>query len=379
MAFLLAALLAVGVGVAIFVSAAGGDGAPDPTTSVPSGSGPSGRLTVVRGAIGSEKKPFFDDPLVQRAFRAHGLDVQVDTAGSRQIATTTDLAKYAFAFPAGVPSATKIIKDHDVNGSFTAFFTPMIVASWKPIAQLLVGAGVAQDKGGYYTFDVAKYLDLVKENTRWTGLPGNATYPANKRILITSTDVRTSNSAAMYLSIASYVANDRNVVQNRVQADTVLPAMIPLFLQQGFVETSSEEAFDDYLTIGIGKDPMVMVYESQFLAHAFANDGSLTSDMVMMYPTPDVLSKHTFIPLTPAGQRVGQLLRNDPTLRNLAVDHGLRTADASYFASQVAAAGVRIPITLVDVIEPPTYDALEHMIAGIEEAYSANAQGGARP
>jgi hypothetical protein len=376
MAFGLAALLAVGVGFAIFVSAAGGDGAPDPT---PTPSRSSGELTIVRGVIGSEKKPFFDDPRVQRVFRAHGLDVQVDTAGSRQIATTVDLSQYAFAFPGGVPAATKVINDHQVNGSFTAFYSPMAVASWKPIAQLLVGAGVAQDRGGYYTLDIARYLDLVKSNTRWKELPNNASYPANKRILITSTDVRTSNSAAMYLSIASYVANDSNVIQNHSQGDAVLPAMIPLFLQQGFVETSSEEAFDDYLTIGIGKDPMVMIYEGQLLAHAFAKDGSLTSDMVLMYPTPDVLSKHTFIPLTQAGERVGQLLHNDPTLLKLAADHGFRTADASYFASQVTAARVRIPSTLVDVIEPPTYDALEHMIAGIEEAYSANAQGGETP
>jgi hypothetical protein len=368
----LAALLAVGVGIAIFASVAGGKSTAGPT---PTGSSTAG-LTVVRGVIGSEKQPFFADPRVQRVFRARGFDVEVDTAGSRQIASTVDLSKYGFAFPAGVPAAGKIVADQHVHGSFTAFYTPMAIASWKPIAQLLVQAGVAKDQGGYYTFDVAKYLELVKKNTRWTDLSANSTYPANKSILVTSTDVRTSNSAAMYLSIASYVANQNNVVQNGSQGDAVLPVVEPLFLKQGFVETSSEEPFDDYLTIGIGKDPMVMIYEAQYLAHAFARDGSITQDMVLMNPTPDVLSKHTFIPLTPSGTSVGQLILNDPTLKKLEILYGFRTADAASFGRQVAAAGVRVPPNLVDVIEPPTYDALEHMIAGIEQAYNANNQGG---
>jgi hypothetical protein len=380
--FGLAALLAVGVGIAIFASVAGGKGNGNgnggPSTP---GDSPSA-LTVVRGVIGSEKKPFFQDLRVQAVFRAHGLDVQVDTAGSRQIATSVDLSQYGFAFPAGVPAAAKIIADKHVNGSFTAFYTPMAIASWKEIANLLVAAGVAHDQGGYYTFDVAKYLELVKKNTRWTDLPNNASYPASKSILITSTDVRTSNSAAMYLSIASYVANGNNVVQNNAQGDTVLPVVTPLFLRQGFVETSSEEPFDDYLTIGIGKDPMVMIYESQFLSHAFAKDGELKPDMVLMYPSPDVLSKHTFIPLNAGGARVGQLIQTDPTLLRLAVQYGFRTGNSTYFDAQVAQSGLTIPENLVNVIEPPTYDALEHMISGIEAAYNANnsnQEGGSSP
>jgi PBP1b-binding outer membrane lipoprotein LpoB len=55
-------------------------------------SAPSGP-TVVRGVIGSEKQDFFADPQVVRAFAQHGLDVQVDPAGSRQIATSVELRR----------------------------------------------------------------------------------------------------------------------------------------------------------------------------------------------------------------------------------------------------------------------------------------------
>ena len=46
--------------------------------------------------------------------------------------------------------------------------------------------------------------------------------------------------------------------------------MSPLFLRQGYVENSSEGPFDDYLVQGMGKAPMVMIYEAQYLARAAA-------------------------------------------------------------------------------------------------------------
>lgn len=68
----------------------------------------AGSTTTVRGVIGSEKQAFFTDQRVVDAFAKHGLKVEVDTAGSRQIATTVDLGKYAFAFPSSSPAAQKI-------------------------------------------------------------------------------------------------------------------------------------------------------------------------------------------------------------------------------------------------------------------------------
>ena len=353
---LLAAVLGVGVLAAIFISIRGraGNAAGQP-------------LTIVRGVIGSEKQPFFTDPEVIRVFRNNGLDVRVDTAGSRQIATSFDLSHYDFAFPAGVPAADKIRLARKINTSYSPFYTPMVIASYKPIAQLLVNAGVAKDQGGYYTFDMAAYLQLVAANKRWSDLPNNTTYPTSKSILITSTDVRTSNSAAMYLAMASYVANGNNIVQNASQSATVLPQVEPLFLRQGYTQTSSEGPFQDYLTIGMGATPMVMIYEAQFVARAAANDGSITKDMVLMYPNPTVFSKHTIVPLTPAGDRAGRLLMSDPDLQRLAIKYGFRTSDTTAFRNFTASHKVVLPPTLFNVIEPPSFDNLESMISTIEQ------------
>src|SRR5262252_2709046 len=160
----LAAALAVGVVIAIVVSLSGSF-SPRP-------------VVTVNGVIGSEKQPFFQDPAVQAVFQRNGLNVKVDTAGSREMATTVDLSRYDFAFPAGAPAALKIKTDHKAKATYEPFYTPMAIATFRPIAQLLAANHVAADQGGYYTFDMQAYLGLVARNARWTDLAGNTAYPA---------------------------------------------------------------------------------------------------------------------------------------------------------------------------------------------------------
>ena len=349
----LAVVLAIGVLVAIVVS------------FTQSHSTASTKLVVVHGVIGSEKLPFFQDQDVINEFHAKGYDVEVDTAGSRQIATTVDLSKYDFAFPAGEPAGIKIQQDHHARATYVPFFTPMAIASFKSIAELLKTAGVVTTSNGVDTFDVKAFLQLVAQNKRWTDIPGNTSYPAGKSILITSTDPSTSNSAAMYLSIASYVANGNNVVQDQSQAQAVLPAVAPIFTRQGLTLASTEAPFQDYLSIGIGRSPMVMIYEAQYLARQAAKDGSITADKEMMYPSPTVFSKHTLVPLSANGDAVGKLLTTDAKLQSLAVKYGFRTNDPTAFTKYLTDRGVTPPPQLVNVIDPPTYANLEAMITGI--------------
>jgi hypothetical protein len=349
----LAVVLAIGVLVAIVISYTQGH-----TTAAT-------HLVTVKGVIGSEKLPFFQDPAVIAEFHARGYDVQVDTAGSRQIATTVDLSKYDFAFPAGEPAGIKIQQDKHAKATYVPFFTPMAIASFKSIADLLKTAGVVTTTNGVDIFDVKAFLSLVAQNKRWTDIPNNASYPAGKSILITSTDPATSNSAAMYLSIASYVANGNNVVQDLSQSQTVLPLVAPIFTRQGLTLSSSEAPFQDYLSIGIGRSPMVMIYEAQYLARETAKDGSITTDKELMYPSPTVFSKHTLVPLNANGNAIGQLLTNDAKLQSLAVQYGFRTSDPTAFNKYLTDRGVTPPPQLVNVIDPPTYDNLEALINGI--------------
>jgi len=350
---LLLVILIIGVAVAIFFSVRGQIA--------------SRRVVTVRGLIGSEKEPFFDDPEVIEALRLGGLDVHVEKAGSRQIATSYDLSQYDFAFPAGVPAAEKMRREQEGSKSYDAFFTPMAIASWEPIAQLLETNGIARDQGGYYTLDMAKLLEITEEGKRWIDLEGNEVYPVNKRILVTSTDVRKSNSAAMYLSLASFVANERNVVRDASDVNEVMGLMEALFLEQGYVEYSSAVPFENYLIMGMGKSPLVMIYEAQFIGAA-AN-GKTTPEMVLMYPEPTIFSKHILVSFSEGGERLGELLRDDADLQRLAIEHGFRNDDLAYFQQFVSDQDLAMPTSIVNVVEPPNYEVLEEMIQQIEKKY----------
>ncbi|WP_410643989.1 hypothetical protein [Amycolatopsis sp. lyj-346] len=322
--------------------------------------------TTVRGVIGSEKQAFFTDQRVVDAFARHGLKVEVDTAGSRQIATTVDVGKYAFAFPSSSPAAQKIQRDRKVTTVYTPFQSPMAIASFEPIVALLRANGVVRKGAGDYdVLDVAKYLELA--GTRWDQLPGNTAYPARKNVLVTTTDPRESNSAAMYLSIVSFVANGNAVVSTPEQEAKVLPSVAKLFLDQGYTQNSTEGPFEDYLSAGMGKTPLALIYESQFVDRVVRGDGSIRPDMRMLYTAPTVYSKHTLVPLTPGGDKVGQLLATDPELGRLAATFGFRTTDPKRFAE--VAARAKAPADLVDAIEPPSFETLERLLDAVGKRY----------
>ena len=146
---------------------------------------------------------------------------------------------------------------------------------------------------------------------------------------------------------------------------------------RSFSASSSEEPFDDYLSQGIGSKPMVMIYEAQFLGEEMntATKSAITPDMVLMYPSPNVLSKHTVVPLTKSGDAVGQLLSNDPELAKLAAQYGFRPADPSVFTAVLTAHKITEPPAPVDIIDPPSYETLESMIENINARYDSPAGG----
>ena len=329
------------------------------------------QMETVRGLIGSEKETFFNDPRLHAVLRKHGLSVQFEKVGSRAIAQRTDLKNFDFAHPAGAPAALKIQQLVKAPQVFTPFFTPMVVASWKQLLPTLMAEGlVQQEANNYYLVDMPRLVALMDKGVRWKDLKSNSGYAVSKSVLVSSTDVRRSNSGAMYLALASYVANGNDVVQSDAQIQAVLPLVSSIFLKQGFQEGSSAGPFDDYVSMGIGKAPMVMIYESQFLEHLSKAGSQPDPNMVLLYPKPTLFTKHVFVALSPRGVKLGQLLETDPELQALAVEFGYRTAGQTQFVKAIADKKWPVPATLVDVIDPPTFEVLERMITEIDKKYA---------
>lgn len=288
----LTALLVLGVGAALYVSIL------------------EQSVVTVRGLIGSEKEEFFRDPRVVEQLADNNIRVDFIKAGSREIATSFKLKDYDFAFPAGVPAAEKIRHDNHIAKFYPAFFTPMTIASWKRVVQILEANKIAGQKNGvYYVIDMTRLLDLIKQRKRWNELPSSESFPVGRAVPINSTDVRKSNSAAMYLSLASYIYNGANVVTNDSQARMVMDDLIAIFARQGYTGYSSEAPFEDYLTQGPGKSPLVMIYDAQFLHARALPNTPIGDDMVLLYPEPTVFTKHILVPLNEKGEKQSRARR----------------------------------------------------------------------
>lgn len=329
------------------------------------------KTITIKGVIGSEKKDFFQDKEVRKILADNGLKVEIETAGSRQIATDTDLKAYDFAFPSSAPAAQKIQEKMKVSNTYSPFYSPMAVATYKPVIELLAQNGLAsQDANGAWNIDMNAYLKAVSDGKRWNDLKGaDKLYNSPRSMLISSTDIRKSNSAAMYLSIASYALNDNNVVSNPEQEQKVLANASKLFLSQGYSGASSEEPFKDYLTQGAGAVPMVMIYEAQFVGESLKKNSSITDQMVLAYPSPTVFSKHTLIPFNSNADKLGKLLSNNSKLTALEAQYGFRTQDNKDFVNVTTKNKIPVQESITNIADTPSYDVLESMISKISKQY----------
>jgi len=352
---ILSLILLVGVGAGIWYSA--------------SGALRARQVITIRGLIGSEKEEFFRDERVVAALRRLSLQVEIEKAGSREIAAKLNNGTYDFGFPAGIPGAQKIQAEKPGSKAYDVFFTPMAIATWQPIAEILVANGMAKNEGAYYTLNMAEYLKAVENDVRWSDLKNNEAYDVNKRILITSTDVRRSNSAAMYLALSSYVLNNNSIIQSNYSPD-LLASLEKLFLEQGFTEYSSEVPFEDYLVMGMGKAPMVMIYEAQFVTQTVRAGGSMSDEMVLLYPEPNLYTKHILVTFNANAEKLGEALKNDAELQKLEIEYGFRNSNLAYQQEFWQQHNIELPQNLINVIEPPSYEVLEGMIQQIEAKYN---------
>lgn len=360
LSILLAIVLVGVIAAAIMVGRDGGDKTP----------GVSG-LTTVRVVAGSEKIPYFQDPDVVKRLEELGLKVEATPSGSRKIATRGDLKDFDAAFPSSAPAAEKISRETQPKGMYTPFHSPMAVATFDPILVALEREQVASQKDGVWYINVEKYLALAESGKRWRDIAPE--FPSPLGVQISSTDIRSSNSAAMYMSIAAWVANGGNVPASDAEVDKVVRKISPLFTHQGYTGGSSAGPFGEYLSQGMGARPMVMIYEAQFLEQQISNPGSINQNMKLAYLDPTISSQHTYLAYTDGGNKLGEALNTDATLQKLAAKHGFRPNTPGVFADQLQESGVTQPPAFLATVNPPDFNRLEQLIEGVSAQYSSSA------
>lgn len=327
------------------------------------------KTTKLTGIITSEKENFFKDERVLAVFKKNGLEVNYIRMASGNIAKATnvnELQNADFVFPSGIQTAEKVKSNFKSSQAYNIFYSPMVIATWTPIVDILRTNGIMKKLGQYEAVDMEAFMKLGENGTRWKDLKSSQEYPVNKVALVYSTDSRYSNAAKMYITLNSYVLNKNNVVSTNEEVDNVLPTLKKIIQSQGNRESSSTNMMSDYMSIGRGKVPMMFAYESEFLENAFKNNG-LGKDMKLVYPTPTVFTKHVLVALNPNAQVLVDLFKKDSELKKLAIEYGFRFEGDSGIVQKAKSVGITIPEVVLDVIDPPNYDVLEYMAQKVEE------------
>lgn len=282
---------------------------------------------TVSGYLGGEKISLFDDPEFTSIASNAGLSVNYKKAGSLAM-MTSDSTGMDYLFPSS-QSAVDYGESEGVQPKSTdiVFNTPIVVYTYKDIADALVGSGIMQkDSAGVYTLDAKAACDAMLANKTWADLGYANGYGAFK---IDSTDPTQSNSGNEWAVLMATVLNDgQPATVDSVQRDAA--SLKAIFTKSGWMDTSSADSFSQFLVLGKGSKPMMVGYESQVLDLA-VNDpdtyAQVKDDLVIAYTTPTVWSTHVFMALDDNGQKLRDVLLSDDVQKLAWQKHGFRGAN----------------------------------------------------
>ena len=340
--------------------------------------GLAGKLTgavpveELSGVIALDVEPYFQDQRVQKRLAEMGFRLKATRIGSRDMAARVVKGETPeFLYASGVVAGNQIVdaaKKAGVPATMVSpIYTPMVIASWSPIAKILAANGMATQRAdGGWTVDMSLLTQAMLDKKRWKDFKDAQAYDVNKSVLVSTTDVRKSNSAAMYLALTAYAVNGNEMVTDRAAAQMAANTVLGLFKRQGYQENYVNGNFDDYASIGIGKTPMAFIYENQMVSYALTKKG-LADGMVLLVPQPTLFNKVVFVATTERSKRLGELLATDTELQRLAVEFGFRIADSAYFAQTAKGVGLTVDEHITQVIDPPSFELMGQMIESITQ------------
>jgi hypothetical protein len=356
------ALLVVAFGSALFFALRGQQQA----TLEHQAAAEAASTVALKGVIALDVEPYFKDPRVLRILAGKKLPVDVVRIGSREMAARVLPGSAPdFLFPSGVVAANQIVdaarKANLPAAQVSPLFTPMVIASWEPIAKILVANGIAKPLSPkVYGVDMARLTQVMLAKTRWKDLKESAGYDVSRSVLVSTTDLRRSNSGALYLALTS-AALQGDVVTERAAAQAAALKLAELFKRQGYQENYVNGNFDDYVAIGIGKTPMAFIYENQLVDYALKKKG-VGAGMVLLYPLPTIVNKVVFVSLNERAKALGELLSQNAELQAIAVEYGFRIADTDTFMAAVKSTGLAVEPRITQVVDPPSFEIMAEMI-----------------
>lgn len=315
-------------------------------------------LTTVRLLTGSAKFSFLNDPKLTEILAKEGLALSLTKSG----AFNDDVVKvkdFDAVWPAGANAASDFAGAWKTSSTYPVFSTPLALASWKTLLPVLEANGLAKKTGANHgDFYLDKALPLMSSGKRWNQLKNNTSFDVNKGFLVNTPDIRKSNTGALYISTLAYIQNGSEVPVDVATGEKLAEQLSSLITRQGYQEGTLAGPFEDYIGQGMGKAPLVLVYESQYVEAK--RNGLLRDAHFLLYPQPGLVLKHVLVARTEAGKRLGDILSNNPEAQKIAAQYGFRTNNPAIFAETMKTLGLDSP-ELINLAEAPSTKVLDAM------------------
>ncbi len=313
---------------------------------------------TLRLLTGSAKFNFLKDPAVIDILNKEGIALELVKSESFE-QDQLKLPELDAVWPAGANVAADwnaLIPD---AGTYPVLFTPLALASWKVLMPVFEKNGLAKMSGpGHADFYLEKALPLMLKDTRWNQLQNNEVFNVNKSFLVNTPNLQKSNTGTLFIAMLAYIQNGNAVVQDNATAEAITAKLASLITRQGFQEATLAGPFEDYIGQGIGKAPLVLIYESQFIEAKRA--GKLRDAHLLLYPQPGLVVKHILVAKSPLGKKLGELLMSNKEIQKIAAQYGFRTNDPAAFLAETKTLGLDAP-ELPNLAEVPSAKIMEVM------------------
>ena len=177
---------------------------------------------TVSGYLGGEKEGLMQDEEVKKILKdKYGITVEYTKAGSIEM-IEQDSSDKDYLFPSS-QTALELFnqtKSDKLYKSEIVFNSPIVIYTWKPIAEALINNRIVEEKdNSYYIADTSALIKLVTDKKKWSDIGVNDLYGY---VTIQSTDPNKSNSGNMFAGLVANIMNNETVVDSST-VDTILP------------------------------------------------------------------------------------------------------------------------------------------------------------
>ena len=220
-------------------------------------------VTVVRGYVGGEKIGLLEDEDVEKIL-ADRYKIRIDyaKAGSLDM-VRADLTERDFLWPSSQTALEYYQSEHGKPmASETILNTPIVLYTFTPVLEALTEVGMVTTQNDVYYLDMVAFTETyLVPGKKWSDL----SLDLYGQVAVDTTDPTKSNSGNMLSGLLANSLNGGSVVTEQ-SVDQVLPELKQIFARLGYMETSSADLFQQFLSTGYGSKTIVAGYETNYLS-----------------------------------------------------------------------------------------------------------------